>query len=144
MRRAVCYDETVYPEPFTYDPERFLKDGRLDRSVKDPEDRIFGTGRRYDPVPFSPFPCAPSQIFLYGLGVTGYAREDGLPSEPCSSTLPVPSQYSTSKRRSARSSSPSSTNLMFGMSRVFGARCLRGVLICWGVLKTYASIQVCD
>ena len=52
MRRAVCYDETVYPKPHTYDPERFLKDGKLDRSVKDPEDRIFGSGRRYDPAPF--------------------------------------------------------------------------------------------
>jgi len=50
MRRAICYDETVYPAPHTYDPERFLKDGKLDRSVKDPEDRIFGTGRRYDPL----------------------------------------------------------------------------------------------
>lgn len=44
--RAVCYDENVYPAPHTYDPERFLKDGKLDPSVKDPEDRIFGTGRR--------------------------------------------------------------------------------------------------
>jgi len=48
--RAICYDETVYPSPHTYDPERFLKGGKLDRSVKDPEDRIFGTGRRCDPV----------------------------------------------------------------------------------------------
>jgi len=46
--RAICYDEKVYPSPDTYDPERFLKDGKLDPSVKDPEDRIFGTGRRYD------------------------------------------------------------------------------------------------
>jgi len=48
MRRAICHDETVYPAPHTYDPERFLKDEKLDRSVKDPEDRVFGTGRRYD------------------------------------------------------------------------------------------------
>ena len=45
--RAICYDEAVYPSPYTYDPERFLKDGVLDSSVKDPEDRIFGSGRRY-------------------------------------------------------------------------------------------------
>jgi len=50
MRRAICYDETVYPAPHTYDPERFLKDGKLDPSVKNPEDRVFGTGRRYDPA----------------------------------------------------------------------------------------------
>jgi len=50
MYRAICYDETVYPSPHTYDPERFLKDGKLDRSVRDPDDRIFGAGRRYDPA----------------------------------------------------------------------------------------------
>jgi len=49
MHRAICYDETVYPAPHTYDPERFLKDGKLDPSVKDPEDRVFGAGRRCDP-----------------------------------------------------------------------------------------------
>ena len=38
----------MYPAPHTYDPERFLKNGQLNRSVKDPEDRIFGTGRRYN------------------------------------------------------------------------------------------------
>ena len=53
--RAICYDEVVYPAPQIYDPERFLKDGVLDSSVKDPEDRIFGSGRRYaiDLVPYS-------------------------------------------------------------------------------------------
>ena len=47
--RAICYDETVYPDPHTYDPTRFLdKDGKLDPSVKDPEVRVFGSGRRYE------------------------------------------------------------------------------------------------
>ena len=45
--RAVFYDETVYPSPSTYDPERFLKDGKLDPSVGDPESRVFGSGRRH-------------------------------------------------------------------------------------------------
>ena len=39
-------DESVYPAPHMYDPERYLKDGKLDRSVRDPEERIFGSGRR--------------------------------------------------------------------------------------------------
>ena len=43
----VCYNEAVYPEPQKYDPERFLKDGRLDGSVPDPEERVFGSGRRH-------------------------------------------------------------------------------------------------
>ena len=47
--RAICYDESVYPEPHTYDPTRFLdKDGKIDQSVKAPETRIFGSGRRYE------------------------------------------------------------------------------------------------
>ena len=45
--RGVCYDKNVYPEPETFNPERFLtKDGKIDPSVKDPEARIFGSGRR--------------------------------------------------------------------------------------------------
>ena len=48
--RAICYDKTVYPAPHTYDPERFLKNGKLNRLVKDPEGRVFGTGRWYNSV----------------------------------------------------------------------------------------------
>lgn len=46
--RAICYDKAVYEAPHIYDPERFLKDGKLDSSIKDPEERAFGSGRRYD------------------------------------------------------------------------------------------------
>ena len=47
--RAICYDESLYPEPYTYNPARFLnKQGNIDPSVKAPEARIFGSGRRYE------------------------------------------------------------------------------------------------
>ena len=47
--RAICYDETVYPDPHKYDPARFLdKEGKIDPSVKAPETMVFGTGRRYE------------------------------------------------------------------------------------------------
>jgi cytochrome P450 len=39
--------QEVYPNPETFDPERFLKDGSLDKSVRDPTTYIFGFGRRY-------------------------------------------------------------------------------------------------
>lgn len=44
--RAITHDEKVYPDPFTFKPERFLKDGQLDPSVQSPELAVFGFGRR--------------------------------------------------------------------------------------------------
>ncbi|KAJ6570090.1 cytochrome P450 [Mycena vulgaris] len=46
---AMLHDESVYPEPHTFKPERFLLDGKLDPSVRDPLDIIFGFGRRSCP-----------------------------------------------------------------------------------------------
>ena len=46
---AVFQDPVAYPAPHIFNPERFLKDGKLDRSVKDPEDRVFGSSRRIRP-----------------------------------------------------------------------------------------------
>lgn len=47
--RAVLHNESTYPEPHMFNPERYLKDGKLDPSVADPEARIFGSGRRCEP-----------------------------------------------------------------------------------------------
>jgi len=43
---AICRDPKIYPDPETFNPDRFLKDGKIDPSVFNPEDRIFGAGRR--------------------------------------------------------------------------------------------------
>ena len=49
VSRALFYDEAAYPEPHTYNPARFLdENGRIDPSVRDPEARVFGSGRRYE------------------------------------------------------------------------------------------------
>ena len=40
-------DERVYPEPLEFKPGRFLKNGQLDSSVRDPMDIAFGFGRRW-------------------------------------------------------------------------------------------------
>ena len=43
---AICRDPKIYPDPETFNPDRFLKDGEIDPLVFNPEDRIFGAGRR--------------------------------------------------------------------------------------------------
>jgi len=39
-------DEQHYTEPCEFRPERFLRNGKLDNSVRDPMDIAFGFGRR--------------------------------------------------------------------------------------------------
>jgi len=43
---AVCRDPNIYPDPEAFNPDRFLKDGKIDPLVFNPEDRVFGSGRR--------------------------------------------------------------------------------------------------
>ncbi|KAJ7731637.1 cytochrome P450, partial [Mycena metata] len=45
---AILQDETTYPEPDAFKPERFLRDGKLNPNVRDPE-AAFGFGRRICP-----------------------------------------------------------------------------------------------
>ncbi|KAF9560813.1 putative CyP450 monooxygenase [Agrocybe pediades] len=47
---AILHDEEIYPEPFKFDPERFLKDGKLVFDQPDPTTiGAFGFGRRICP-----------------------------------------------------------------------------------------------
>lgn len=46
---AILHDEVAYPDPFSFNPDRFMKDGRLDLAVKDPAIAAFGFGRRICP-----------------------------------------------------------------------------------------------
>ena len=42
-------DPEVYSDPETFRPERFIRDGLLDPSVRDPSVFAFGFGRRFVP-----------------------------------------------------------------------------------------------
>ncbi|KAI1790074.1 cytochrome P450 [Ganoderma leucocontextum] len=46
---AFSRDERMYPDPETFSPERFLKDGRINSDVQDPSTFVFGYGRRICP-----------------------------------------------------------------------------------------------
>ena len=43
---AISRDPNLYPNPEAFNPDRFLKDGKIDPLVFNPEDRVFGAGRR--------------------------------------------------------------------------------------------------
>jgi cytochrome P450 len=43
---AVCRDPNIYPDPEAFNPDRFLKDGGINPLAFNPEDRVFGSGRR--------------------------------------------------------------------------------------------------
>ncbi|KAF8991881.1 cytochrome P450 [Cyathus striatus] len=49
VSRAMLHDEHEYPNPQTFKPEHFLKDGRLNEDIRNPEDIAFGFGRRKCP-----------------------------------------------------------------------------------------------
>ncbi|KAM5540993.1 hypothetical protein V8D89_005304 [Ganoderma adspersum] len=46
---SILHDDKVYPNPDTFDPDRFLKNSTLNPDVLDPEDVGFGFGRRVCP-----------------------------------------------------------------------------------------------
>ncbi|KAL4247164.1 cytochrome P450 family protein [Abortiporus biennis] len=49
---ATLHDPEDYPDPEAFKPERFLKDGQLDPTVRDPMTLAFGYGRRICPGRF--------------------------------------------------------------------------------------------
>ena len=47
LHRACMHDPDVFPDPFEFRPERFIRDGKYDAGARDPMDFAFGFGRRY-------------------------------------------------------------------------------------------------
>ena len=43
----MLHNEADYPDPTSFNPERYLKNGQLNPSVRDPTLIEFGFGRRY-------------------------------------------------------------------------------------------------
>ena len=51
MLRACMHNPDVYPEPDTFNPDRFIQDGKLRDDILDPASIVFGFGRRCVPSP---------------------------------------------------------------------------------------------
>lgn len=47
LSRACLHDPEVYEDPDLFRPERFIRDGKLDPTVRDPALFAFGYGRRH-------------------------------------------------------------------------------------------------
>lgn len=47
-----------YPSPEVFNPDRFLKDGKLNPAVRNPLTVAFGFGRRYVTSRLKPFLCS--------------------------------------------------------------------------------------
>lgn len=45
----MLHDETDYPNPSKFNPDRFMKDGKINSAVRDPSTIAFGFGRRICP-----------------------------------------------------------------------------------------------
>ncbi|KAJ3481128.1 hypothetical protein NLJ89_g12234 [Agrocybe chaxingu] len=82
--RAMLHNQDVYPDPFSFRPERFLKDGHIDKSVKDPAHACFGFGRRICPGRYMAFSAVwiavASLIAVFDMKKA--VDEDGRPIEP--------------------------------------------------------------
>ena len=44
--RHILHDPELYDDPLKFDPERFIKDGKIDKAVPNPYSAAFGFGRR--------------------------------------------------------------------------------------------------
>ncbi|KAF8198529.1 cytochrome P450 [Pholiota molesta] len=81
---AMLHDEDDYPDPSRFRPERFLKDGKLDPSVRDPSQIAFGFGRRICPgghiATSVTWLMAASILSTFNIGKA--VDEDGLAVEP--------------------------------------------------------------
>lgn len=82
--RAILHDETVYPDPLAFNPDRFMKDGKINPDVRNPAVAAFGFGRRICPGRYMAYDSMWIAIAstLATFNITKAKREDGTPITP--------------------------------------------------------------
>ena len=82
--RAILHDEDAYPDPLTFNPDRFIKNGEINPDVRDPAVAAFGFGRRICPGRFMAYEsmwiAVASTLAVFN--VTEAMRQDGRPIAP--------------------------------------------------------------
>ncbi|KAJ7110411.1 cytochrome P450 [Mycena epipterygia] len=80
---AILHNEEMYPEPSAFNPERFLRDGKPNPDVRDPQ-AAFGFGRRICPGRHMAMSLVWITIasVLAGFDITKAVGDDGLIIEP--------------------------------------------------------------
>ncbi|KIJ25389.1 hypothetical protein M422DRAFT_273670 [Sphaerobolus stellatus SS14] len=80
---TILHDPAVYPDPFEFKPERFIKNGKIDPDVLDPYVAIFGYGRRVCPGRYFADDTAYIMIvsILASLNISAPLDENGRPKQ---------------------------------------------------------------
>ncbi len=100
--RACMHDPEVYEDPHVFRPERFIRDGKLDLSGRDPAPFIFGYGRRHvaiDRLYLQSYVCSCSTSPESAPDVTS-------PKTRCSSVSPAYCMSSTLRPLSEKMAAP--------------------------------------
>ncbi|KAI0774796.1 cytochrome P450 [Trametes elegans] len=87
---AMSQDESAYPDPDRFLPERFLREGRIDPNVRDPTTFAFGFGRRICPG----LHFADAQLFITFASILHVFRI-GPPKDEHGTPQPLRKKYTT-------------------------------------------------
>ena len=67
LSRSILHDPEVFNDPMVFRPERYLKDGKLNPAVRDPDSAVFGFGRRSVDPTYSPICTLMDSSLVYVL-----------------------------------------------------------------------------
>ncbi|KAF9442390.1 cytochrome P450 [Macrolepiota fuliginosa MF-IS2] len=96
---TILHDSEVFENPYTYNPDRYLKDGKIDPTVRDPSVASFGFGRRICPGRFfsdnSLFSIIAHVLAVYDIrpGLDNNGKEIEIKPEMTGGSLSYPERF---------------------------------------------------